>query len=381
MTAGLEYYASLLELRERLAGYRRAIEATVRPGDHVLDVGCGLGTYALMAARAGAARVTAVEMDPVAAALARELGVEREGGGRVRLLEADVTRIALDAPADVVIFEDFGGFGHCPGLRRLLERVRALARPGARYLPREVEFFLAPVDRPFAAAGPADAGELPFSAEALTLLRKRALNLPVGREFESAHLVGPGAPVGRLVLGSPMPAREVVSGVSRCARGGSITGLGGWVRLRLADGVSLDNSPSSPDRAWGMIGFPFEDPLPCREGEEVALSAEHVYGPGPDDLLWRWTLRGERGAREGTSVNALPGDLGLLRRGSPEYVPQPAPLAPLVARICGLVDGKNRTADIVKMVYDESAGLVVDERELLDIVMDIFGRLRGIIQK
>ena len=61
MYAELEVHRTMICDRVRTEGFRRAIDAVVRPGDVVLDVGAGSGILSMFAARAGAARVYAIE--------------------------------------------------------------------------------------------------------------------------------------------------------------------------------------------------------------------------------------------------------------------------------------------------------------------------------
>jgi predicted RNA methylase len=90
--------------RRRTEAFRAAITAVVRPGDHVLEIGAGSGILSLFACEAGAATVTAVEVDPVLAdliaATARANGLHH----RMTVINADARESHLP-PADVVIAE------------------------------------------------------------------------------------------------------------------------------------------------------------------------------------------------------------------------------------------------------------------------------------
>ena len=55
--------ASLLSHRSRLAKFEQALERIVTDDSYVVDLGTGTGILAMMAARAGAKKVTAVEID------------------------------------------------------------------------------------------------------------------------------------------------------------------------------------------------------------------------------------------------------------------------------------------------------------------------------
>jgi protein arginine N-methyltransferase 1 len=378
----VDYYVSLLEDRPRVEAFLRAISRTVRPGDTVVEIGCGIGTYALAALKAGAAHVTAIDFNPVALAMARELGLERNGGGRLRLVEAPAGSVELPRRADVVIFEDYGSLGHAPGLRPLLEHVRTrFAAPGARWLPGSVDLLLAPVDKPLRTLGTSEAAALPFSADALALLRKRALNDPFSPDLDAASLAAPGQVIGRLVPGEEIPLRIRQAAPLRMARSCGVTGLVGWIRLNLGDGIVIDNPPSNPPPTYPPVAFPFEEPLPVVEGETVELVLETIHGPGPKTVLWQWSAQGSRGRREGSSTNGIPGDLELLRRGSPAEIPRQGVLFPVIAAVCGQVDGKKPVSEIAKSVYASFKGVFPDERAATAFVLEVLEKGRGLMER
>lgn len=85
-------------------GVVRLAQSALRPGDRVADLGAGSAVLAITAAKLGARRVTAVEIDPDALGNARE-NVERNGVAHlVHLVEGDArVLLPLLAPLDLVL--------------------------------------------------------------------------------------------------------------------------------------------------------------------------------------------------------------------------------------------------------------------------------------
>ena len=85
-------------------GVMRLMQDVIRPGDTVADLGSGSGILAIAAAKLGAARVFAIEVDPDAIGNAEE-NVARNGtSDRVHVLEGDAAvLLPLVAPVRVVL--------------------------------------------------------------------------------------------------------------------------------------------------------------------------------------------------------------------------------------------------------------------------------------
>ncbi len=80
----------------------RQMEIYIRPGDRLLDVGCGSGILTVAAAKLGAAEALGVEIDPVAVDVARE-NIARNGvEGVARAQYGDLTK-GVDFRANVVV--------------------------------------------------------------------------------------------------------------------------------------------------------------------------------------------------------------------------------------------------------------------------------------
>src|SRR5690349_1041753 len=130
----------------RMDAYARAIERAVKPGSVVVDLGAGTGIFSILAARAGAKRVHAIEPNPavfLVPELARENGVE----DRITIHAVPSDEVVLEERADVVI-SDLRGLlplhgDNTAALRDARERLLA---PGGVVIPERDRLFVALVE-------------------------------------------------------------------------------------------------------------------------------------------------------------------------------------------------------------------------------------------
>ena len=103
------WHFTMLSDEVRNRAYHEAIKSLVKEGDHVLDIGAGTGLLSLMAAEAGAERVTAFEMLSDIALIAQKVVSDNEYDDVVEIINKKSTagEIGADLPkkANVLISE------------------------------------------------------------------------------------------------------------------------------------------------------------------------------------------------------------------------------------------------------------------------------------
>jgi demethylmenaquinone methyltransferase/2-methoxy-6-polyprenyl-1,4-benzoquinol methylase len=127
---------------------RMAARALVRPGDRVLDVGCGTGDLAFACLEAGAGSVFGVDFARPMLEHARRKASKR-GVEAVSFSVGDATRLPL-ADASVDVWCSAFVVRNIPDLDVALEEARRVLRPGGRLGVLEIPRMARGALRPFA---------------------------------------------------------------------------------------------------------------------------------------------------------------------------------------------------------------------------------------
>ena len=116
-------YGGGIHTKHRHTGYHKFFLERIRPGDRVLDVGCGTGALARAIADGAQARVVAIDVDPDKIAEARA----RNAHPRVEYHVADATQELPEGPFDTVVLSNV--LEHLDERPLFLKRLLQAARP------------------------------------------------------------------------------------------------------------------------------------------------------------------------------------------------------------------------------------------------------------
>lgn len=272
--ARVDVHRRMIADTARVSAYRRALAAVVRPDRVVLDAGTGTGLLAVLAARAGARHVYAVDRSDLLE-LAAEVVAASGLSDRVTLLRGDFGDVALPEPVDVIVTETFGAFalaeGAAPDLATCVARHLA---PGGHLLPGRVSLHLAPVRAPDLMAAALGVFERHGDVD-LSPLRRRAATEGWSTAVRPAALLHPGCVAA---TGPTTAAHLAGEALFEALAPGPVHALAGWFTLHLTDGVDLPTGPADPPTHWKQVLLPLSD-----VETEGTLALSLTVTPAPED--------------------------------------------------------------------------------------------------
>jgi precorrin-6B methylase 2 len=330
----LQYHAfCLTNTGTRLTQYERAIAAVVRQGDVVLDLGTGSGLLAVLACRAGARRVYAIEASD-AVQMGTLLTSTTEFAERIEFVHATSQKVALSEQVDVIVGDIHDTFGFQPGgLASIMDVRDRLLRPGGTLIPQATELMIAPLEAAALYAREIDVWNGCVHGVGLSSIRPFAVSHVHPGRFDSDQLLSPAAAIGTLDLARATSLHFSGSAVTTIHRDGIAHGLCGCFVTTLAGDIRMGNVPGdSSTTNFAQAFFPFDQPVPVAAGDEVSISID-----SHDGHIARWRAAISRGGQrhaqfDHSTLNGLlvspASAASRLRRGKPSQLRTLGPSRP-----------------------------------------------------
>jgi type II protein arginine methyltransferase len=281
------YHAPAMNNARRNAAWRQALRGAVGPTTRALDIGTGPGTLALMAAQAGAAKVTACERDPLLALIAGRVVAANGLADRIDVVAKPLAELALGAdmegPADLVFLDVFGDdvLDDRP-FALIADALRRLAGDGARVLPAGASLQVALADWDQAPRyGAREAAGFDVSAFADLTPPKIAVEIGAA----DLRLRSDPATLFRFDFTAIRDHVEGETELALTARAdGPVNGVLHWPCLHLDAATALEERPTPGARSHRAPRFwPLPEPRTMRRGETLTVRARHT---DREVMLW-----------------------------------------------------------------------------------------------
>jgi SAM-dependent methyltransferase len=288
----------MLQDSTRTESYRNAIKEVIRPGDRVLDFGCGTGVLSIFAERAGASKVYALDRSSMLHA-AEEI-FAKNGCKNIQSIFGEGEVVELPEQVDVIVSEWMGHFLFAermlPPLITLREKFLA---PGGRMIPEYCSLHVGLVVTKAA-------------YEELAFLRTRPYDIdfsPVSEwaffevgmyRFVAEDLHPETACLGGFSLTSVRETPQLLTATITLKEDTVVYGMCGWFEAQLSPNVLLSTSPFKTATHWFHFHFPFVRPLEVVAGDPVEIEVEIVQQRGQNGYTWRAST--SEAFREGDSL-------------------------------------------------------------------------------
>ena len=285
----LRAYGEMISDAGRFDAYAKAIARAVRPGQVVLEIGCGPGVFALLACRAGAERVYAIESDDVVH-LAKQLATANGLTERIKFLQSDSRRTELPEGANVVVSDIRGTlplFEHA--IPSMEDARRRFLAPGGILIPQRdtLKAALAEADVYYSSLTSPWSGSLQgldLSSSLSVILNEKHTVI-----FKSEQLLSEPQNWCVLDYAAGVQKQAAANLSFRVVRPGVAHGLCLWFETQLFEDIGYSSGPDGASTIYGQAFLPWLEPVNVVEGQEIQVEL-HADLVG-DDYVWRWNTR------------------------------------------------------------------------------------------
>ncbi|WP_205855239.1 methyltransferase domain-containing protein [Pirellula sp. SH-Sr6A] len=266
----LHYHFQMLQDKQRLEGFRRAMELHIQPGMHVLELGGGTGILSSFAARCGAT-VTCVERNPELVSFARRTLQTNGLDQQVTVVEGDATEFIPSQPVDVVVCEML----HVALLREKQTKVLEAFKENylrhwneelPRFLPEASRLMVQMIHHPFDFDG--YFAPLPI------------FQAPDKTANDGLMELSPLVDYAHIFYDEPISDTVRWRGRLRVSNSGFVSAL----RFVTQNFLSVESHGDSPTWPNQFLILPIQEPSPVLAGQEIDVEFSYRFGDPIESL-------------------------------------------------------------------------------------------------
>jgi type II protein arginine methyltransferase len=276
------WHIPMMNDARRNDAFEAAIKAAIGiagPEARVLDIGAGSGLLSLMAARAGAQKVVACEMEPMIADMAQQIVARNGYADRITVYAKPSTELAigaeLDAPADILVSEILSSDLLTEKVLDTFEDAhRRLLAHEAIVIPR-VASAMGCLVASENLADYAFVGEVSgFDLSAFTAFAPQ--RLPIHGTMTAWERLSDDLELVRLDLRQNKHDATLARLPISVTASGRAIGIVQWMHIDLWQGVTFDNHPDRyTDGGWLQVLHSFPEPIEVVAGETLDIAVGH----------------------------------------------------------------------------------------------------------
>lgn len=279
----------------RCSAYCSAVQRAIKPNDVVIDYGCGFAIWSMVAAKAGAARVYAIDSCPDVARIAEALIAENGLTSKITVIYGDAGSVELPEQAGCIISEIMNGSGFNEYDGTSLMRIRdRFLKPQGIMIPQRIQHVIRPADVRNALAfedgdwandwyGLSFRAAQPFTAACQMIMKIGDYEWAAEpRVWWDLDLRSDGLADNQRRVG--VPAEWLFR------KDAKVNGIVAYFVASLDGQLTLSTAPDAPRTHWRHTFLPFPRALSLQAGDalQVTLRYATAYGSEtyPMEVVW-----------------------------------------------------------------------------------------------
>lgn len=353
-------YASMLGDKGRMTAYTAALRRAITPESVVLDLGTGMGYFAVLACNLGAKRVYAIEPNP-AISVGKQLAKDNNVADRITWFEDHSGNVTLPEKVDVIVSDIRGVLPYNEYNVPAIKDARArFLKPGGTLLPQQDQIWVAIASDDNAYCHTTTPWKpLEFPEINLDSYEKILTNTYVSREAKTTNLLSSKALWNEIDYQSVTTLNHRKTLEFTIARTGPGHGFYAWFDAQVDPEANYSFAPDNPITVYGSAFFPWVDVIELRESDTVSIDLAAYLGANGFDWTWNTHHSPRNPEQSATSLKQSTFfDTGAIskefvKKKSPHFTPALTKNGAITLRALSLMDKSRSNAQIAQILESE----------------------------